>query len=99
MRVKDPYKVIQKPIITEKAAQLREKENVYMFYVHPRATKDAIKRSVEKLFSVDVIAVRTINLPGKPRRRGRFIGRTAARKKAIVKLKEGQTIPVFEGLA
>ncbi len=98
MKLVDPYKIIIKPVVTEKSNILREKENCYVFYVHPDATKEQIKRSVEELFSVDVVEVRTMNLPGKPRRRGRFVGRTAARKKAVVKLKEGQTIPFFEGL-
>ena len=98
MKLRDPRKIIISPVITEKATILRERENKYMFYVHPRATKEMIKRSVEELFNVVVEDVHTHNLPGKPRMRGRFVGRTPARKKAIVKVKDGQTIPFFEGL-
>jgi len=98
MKLKDPHKIIIKPVITEKSTLLRTKENVYVFYVHPEATKDDIRRSIERLFDVDVVEVRTVNLPGKPRRRGIYTGRTPSRKKAMVKLKEGQTIPIFEGL-
>jgi len=98
MKLRDPHKIIQKPIITEKASNMRGDTNTYLFYVHPNATKKDIKSSIEALFSVDVIGIRTMNVSGKPRRRGQFVGNTPARKKAIVKLKAGQTIPVFEGL-
>ena len=99
MKLRDPHKIIIAPVITEKATVLRERENKYTFYVHPRATKEMIRKSVEELFNVEVEEVHTHNLPGKPRMRGgRYFGRTPARKKAIVKVKEGQTIPFFEGL-
>ncbi len=98
MKLTDPYKIIRKPVITEKASDMRADDNVYLFYVHPDATKKNVKRSIEKLFAVDVISVRIMNIISKPRQRGQQTGKTAARKKAIVKLKEGQTIPVFEGL-
>ena len=98
MKLNDPYKIVIKPIITEKASDMRARDNVYMFYVHPDATKQSIRRSIEKLFSVDVVSVRVINTAPKPRQRGQYSGKTASRKKAIVKLKKDQTIPVFEGL-
>jgi len=98
MKLFNPRKIVLKPIITEKASAMRTKENVYLFIVHPDAEKKDIQRSIEQLFSVDVVSVRIMNIRGKPRRRGMFVGKTASRKKAIVKLKEGQTIPIFEGL-
>ena len=98
MKLKDPHKIIIKPVITEKATSLRNSQNVYMFIVHRIATKHDVKRSIEKLFSVDVIAVRVMINYGKPRRRGMYAGRTASEKKAIIKLKAGQTIPIFEGM-
>ncbi|RKZ34319.1 50S ribosomal protein L23 [bacterium] len=96
--MKDPYKIIVSPIITEKATVLREAENKYSFYVHPEASKNDIRRSVEKIFNVEVVNIWTHILPGKPRIRGRYRGRTPAKKKAIVQIREGQTIPFFEGL-
>ena len=98
MKLRNPYKIIIAPIITEKATLMRENENKYSFYVHPKANKSDIKRSIEEIFDVDVIDVRTQNLLGQPRIRGRYIGRTSLRKKAIVRIKEGQKIPFFEGL-
>jgi len=98
MKLIDPRKIIIAPVITEKATIARETGNRYSFYVHPKASKESIKQSVEELFNVDVVNIRTQNLLGQPRRRGQFTGRTALRKKAIVKIKEGQTIPFFEGL-
>ncbi|MCD6595903.1 50S ribosomal protein L23 [bacterium] len=94
----DPHKIVIAPIITEKATSMRETENKYLFYVHPKANKKNIKRSIEELFKVDVINIRTQNLLGQPRIRGQHTGRTALRKKAIVRIKEGQKIPFFEGL-
>ncbi len=95
----NPYRVLLKPIMTEKGIGYKERENVYLFRVDMKATKEDIKRSVEKLFEVDVLDVRTVILRGKPRRRGMGpIGTTPTFKKAYVKLKKGDTIPIFEGL-
>ncbi len=98
MKLIDPHKIVISPVITEKATDARELENKYMFYVHPDAGKADIKRSIEKLFEVDVEEVHTQNVLGKPMRRGRFVGRKPLRKKAIVKVKAGQRISIFEGL-
>lgn len=89
--------VILRPVITEKSTRLME-ENKYTFYVHPQATKIDIRRAVEELFQVRVLEVRTMRVPGKTRRVGRFTGRTPERKKAIVKLAPGDKIEIFEGL-
>ena len=94
----DPYKVLVKARMTEKGIDKKDKENVYLFKVTKKATKKDIRLSVEKIFGVSVLSVRTINVLGKPRRRERTTGRTSSYKKAYVKLKDGDTIPIFEGL-
>ena len=94
------YDVIQKPLMTEKSMSLLE-SNVYSFYVHPKATKTQIKEAVEKLFAgTKVEYVNTlITHPKKRQRRGSLPGRTAIRKKAIVKLTPGsRQIEYFEGI-
>ena len=92
------YDVIRRPLVTEKSNIGREEQNLVTFAVDPRANKHEIRRAVEQLFSVQVVAVRTMRMPGKKRRVGRFVGRKPAWKKAIVKLAEGQAIEFFEGV-
>jgi large subunit ribosomal protein L23 len=86
--------VIRRPLITEKATRLLE-INQYTFEVDPRAAKPAIKAAVEELFSVKVIGVSTMNPPRRTRRVGRFAGKRAQVKKAVVRLAEGQSIQLF----
>ena len=86
--------VIRRPLITEKATKAIE-ANQYTFEVDPRAAKPDIKAAVEKLFDVRVIGVRTMNPPRKTRRVGRFSGKRAQVKKAVVRLAEGNTIQLF----
>ncbi len=93
----DPRDIIIRPILTEKSLRLQREANGYVFEVRKDANKPQIKWAVEELFKVKVIKVSTINLKGKPRRRYRAVGRTRAIKKAIVFLKEGDTITLFEG--
>ena len=93
------YDLIQKPVITEKSmAAMGEKK--YTFLVHPEATKTQVKEAVEKMFAgTKVEKVNTMNIPGKKKRRGMVIGRTAKTKKAIVKLTaDSKDIEIFEGL-
>lgn len=90
-------RVIVKALITEKANRLRE-NNVYQFAVNTKANKKQIKHAVEKLFSVEVIDVKTHNMPPKPRRLGRSEGYKSGFKKASVTLKPGQTIELVEGV-
>ncbi len=93
------YDVILKPVITEKSMnQMAEKK--YTFLVHVDANKTMIKEAVEKMFAgTKVASVNTMNCDGKKRRRGMTVGRTAATKKAIVKLTEdSKDIEIFEGL-
>ncbi len=90
------WDVIVSPRITEKGTEMSV-QHKYVFNVRPGVNKLEIKAAVEQAFDVDVVAVNTINMRGKVRRWGRTLGRTAAWKKAIVTLEEGQTIDVFEG--
>jgi large subunit ribosomal protein L23 len=87
--------IIIHPIITEKAVKLQE-ENKYVFKVNPKATKNEIKKAVQEMFGVTVLKVNTVNVPGKKKRLGRFEGRTASWKKAIVYVKPGERIKAFD---
>ncbi|MEY3013842.1 MAG: hypothetical protein RIT45_2577 [Pseudomonadota bacterium] len=93
-----PTQVLLRPLITEKNNLVREGENEYVFEVHNDANKPAIKAAVEELFAVQVKDVRTLVTRGKNRRVGRFTGRKSNRKKAFVRLADGQTIDFFEGV-
>ncbi len=73
--------------------------NRYVFRVHPDAHKTQIRQAVEALFDVHVVEVRTMSVKPKPKRRGITRGQTRAWKKAIVQLREGESIPIFHGLA
>ncbi|MEL6437700.1 MAG: 50S ribosomal protein L23 [Cyanobacteria bacterium J06621_8] len=86
--------LILKPIITEKGT-IQIELNKYVFDVLPKATKPDIKAAIESLFDVTVIKVNTLTLPRRKRRVGRFIGYKAQYKRAIVTLKEGDTITLF----
>jgi len=93
------YDVILKPVITERSMNAMA-DKKYTFYVHVDANKTQIKEAVEKMFEgTKVKSVNTINLNGKEKRRGRTVGKTAAKKKAIVTLTEdSKDIEIFEGL-
>ncbi len=93
------YDIIQKPVITEKSMSILE-EKKYTFLVHPDATKAQVKEAVEKMFDgAKVESVNTMNYSGKPKRRGMIWGKTAKRKKAIVKLTaESKDIEIFQGM-
>lgn len=88
------WDIIKSPVITEKALVLKEESQdarqLLTFRVDARATKPEIKSAVEKIFNVEVDAVRTVNYEGKKVRRGRFEGRRPSWKKAYVTLKAGQ---------
>ena len=86
-----------RPLITEKSSAAYQERGEYAFEVHPDATKPQIRTAVEQLFGVKVTGVWTSNQRGKEKRMGRTVGRRPNWKKAIVKLREGDTIPVFEG--
>jgi large subunit ribosomal protein L23 len=82
----EPYQVVLRPLITEKATHLSERHNAYTFEVNPMATKTEIKEAVQALFDVKVADVRTQNRRGKMRRYRFKVGRMRNWKKAIVKL-------------
>ena len=96
-RVAD-YQVLLVPVITEKTAALGGAGQTVAFKVADAATKEEIRSAVERIFSVEVDSVRTINYLGKPKKSARSRGRRAAFKKAYVSLKEGQRIDIVEGL-
>jgi large subunit ribosomal protein L23 len=89
----DPYNVVKTVRITEKGTTLGEKHNQYLLHVDRKANKCDIRRSVEKIFTVKVLRVNTMNVGGKKKRlRQMAYGRTNDWKKAIVTLKEGDKI-------
>ncbi|HDJ30468.1 MAG TPA: 50S ribosomal protein L23 [bacterium] len=88
------YRILKEPYITEKATKLSE-NNEYVFKVYPDANKTEIKKSIEALYGVDVLDVRTITVPPKRRRLGRTRGFKKGFKKAIVKIKKGQKIEIL----
>ena len=92
----DPRKIILKPLITEKSTKLKETENSVAFVVSKKANKIEIKQAVQKMFDVHVETVRTMNVHGKVKRMGRFEGKRPDWKKAVVTLKEGDTIDFLE---
>ena len=96
--MKTPYEIILKPVISEKSMDDAASKK-YTFKVVPTATKDDIKAAVEAAFDVEVVKVNTLNYDGKVKTQGRFRGRTASYKKAIVTLSEkSKPIEFFEGL-
>lgn len=92
----NPYSVLVKPMLSEKSVIAREERNQYSFIVGMKATKEDVKKAVQKLFGVDVLAVNTSIVRGKYRRRGAVSALTAKKKKAIVSVKAGQKIALFE---
>lgn len=89
------HRTIVRPILTEKSSQAYQDRGEYTFEVHPEANKIAIKQAVEQLFGVKVTGVWTAQQRGKAKRMGRSLGRRNHWKKAIVKLREGDTIESF----
>ncbi|MBC8313711.1 MAG: 50S ribosomal protein L23 [Candidatus Cloacimonetes bacterium] len=94
--MKNPRKIIIQPLITEKGTHIRADANGYVFKVNKNANKIEIKNAIEELFDVDVRKVNTINYKGKPKSLGRFTGKRASWKKALVFLSEGQSIKEFD---
>jgi len=91
------FDVLRAPKMSEKTLSLKEEANQFAFEVDQRANKIQIKESIEKSFKVSVLKVRTMNVRGKKKRLGRYQGLKSSWKKAIVNLKEGDTIEYFEG--
>jgi large subunit ribosomal protein L23 len=94
------YDTIVRPIVTEQSSAAYQERGEYTFQVHPDATKPDIRQAIEQLFSVHVTGVWTSNQRGKAKRMGKTAGRKAHWKKAVVTLREGETIDtidIFEG--
>jgi large subunit ribosomal protein L23 len=89
------YQTIVRPIVTEQSSMAYQERGEYTFEVHPEATKPAIRQAVEQLWGVKVTGVWTSQQRGKTRRVGRSVGRRSNWKKAIVKLREGDSIETF----
>ena len=96
--MKSDKSILRKPIITEKATWMKESDNKYVFEVDMHCNKIEIRKAVEKQFSVTVVDVHTYTTHGKVRTQGRFKGRRPDWKRAIVQLKEGDSIDFFEGV-
>ena len=91
------FDVIREPKLTEKSLSLKEEVNQFAFSVDPKANKIQIKESIEKSFKVSVLKIRTMNVRGDKKKLGRHEGYKSSWKKALVTLKEGETIEFFEG--
>ena len=90
--------IIKRPLITEKTSIQKELYNQLTFEVDRRANRIEIKRAVETVFNVRVSAVKTVQVRGKIKRRGRIVGKRRDWKKAIVSLMPGERIDFFEGV-
>jgi large subunit ribosomal protein L23 len=91
-----PNEILIAPVVSEKSYSLIS-DRKYTFKVHPSAHKTQIRQAVEQLFEVHVTAVNVSKVQSKPKRRGPIRGRRPGWKKAIVQVREGETIPIFEG--
>ena len=92
-----PSQVIIRPVVSEKSYVLAANDK-YTFRVHDNAHKTQIRQAIEQLFDVKVLDVRTASVKSKPKRRGYTSGRTRSWKKAIVQVRPGDSIPIFQGL-
>lgn len=91
------HDIIRRPLITEKTTIQKDEFNQFSFEVAPKANRIEIKRAVEDVFNVRVATVRTMQIRGKQKRRGRILGRRRNWKKAVVTLMPGERIEFFEG--
>jgi large subunit ribosomal protein L23 len=91
-----PAEILIKPVVSEKSYH-QITENRYTFKVHNDAHKTQVRQAVEELFDVKVTSVNIVKMPAKPKRRGMIKGTRPGWKKAIVELKPGDTIEIFEG--
>ncbi len=91
------YDIIKRPLITEKTNIQKEEFNQISFEVDRRANRVEIKRAIEKIFNVRVSTIRTIQIKGKTKQRGRIVGKRRDWKKAVATLMPGERIDFFEG--
>ena len=92
-----PNEVLLAPVVSEKSYNLIE-ERKYAFKIHPDAHRTQVRQAVEELFDVHVERVNILKVQPKPKRRGLIKGTRPGWKKAIVQVREGETIPIFEGI-
>jgi large subunit ribosomal protein L23 len=92
----DPREILIAPVVSEKSYSLIE-DNKYSFRVHSKAHKTQIRQAVEQLFDVKVEGVNIVKVQPKPKRRGMHKGTRPGWKKAVVQIREGETIEIFEG--
>jgi large subunit ribosomal protein L23 len=92
-----PNEVLLAPVVSEKSYEQIETNHRYSFRVHPDAHKTQIRQAVEELFDVHVVAVNVLKVQSKPKRRGMSRGRKPGWKKAVVQIKPGESIEIFEG--
>jgi len=92
------YRVLKRPLVTEKSTLEKESMNKLHFEVERWANKIEIKRAVEEIFKVDVLQVRTMTVKGKLKRAGRHFTKRPDWKKAVVTIKPGQRVEFFEGV-
>ena len=92
------YRIIKRPLVTEKTVLLKEESNQFSFEVDRAANRIEIRRAVEQIFKVKVDSVKTIQVKGKTKQKGQIIGKRNDWKKAIVRLLPGERIEFFEGV-
>ena len=92
------HEIVMRPLVTEKSTAQLERDGAYSFVVARDANKIEIAKAIEALFNVKVRDVRTMQYRGKERRLGKFVGRRAGWKKAVVRLQAGDSIEIFEGV-
>ena len=95
---KDSHDIIVRPYLTEKATAQKDHLNKVCFLVHPTSNKIEIKKAAEEILKVKVASVHISNIRGKIKRMGKYEGRLPARKKAILTLKKGEKLELFEGV-
>ena len=93
-----PHDIVIRPLITEKTSIQKEVSNQITFEVDRRANRVEIKKAIENIFNVNVVGVRTMQVKGKTKQRGRIVGKRRDWKKAIVTLMPGERIDFFEGV-
>jgi large subunit ribosomal protein L23 len=93
----ETYRIIRRPVITEKSNFGKMNQNKVTFEVDPKSNKSEIKKAIESIFKVKVLKVTTTTLPGKNRRGGTGMVQESRWKKATATLKQGDTIEFFEG--
>jgi large subunit ribosomal protein L23 len=92
------YQIVRRPLLTEKGTIQRDEDNVYLFEVDRRATKEEVRSAIEKIFEVHVVDVNTLIVRGKNRRVKTHTGKMRNYKKAYVRLREGDKIDFYEGV-